>query len=101
MIHLFLTCRVEPETDCKDEPKFIVFYSALLHIFSMFCFICKADSPKVSMKKYGTMVVVQQHCKNCPINWFQLEKPASYDGNLSCWKYVAKLCNIDGRCIDQ
>lgn len=61
----FLACRVEPETDYKDEPKFIVFYSALLHIFSMFCFICKADSPKVSMKKSGTMVTVQQCCKKC------------------------------------
>ena len=32
----------------------------------MFCFICKADSHKVSMKKIGTMVIIQQHCKNCP-----------------------------------
>ena len=62
----FLFCRVEPETDGKDEPRFIVFYSALLHLFSIFCFTCKADSPKVSMKKTGTMVTVQQHCKNCP-----------------------------------
>jgi hypothetical protein len=33
--------------------------------------------------------------------WFHLEEPASHNGNLSCWKYVIKLCNIDERCIDK
>ena len=33
--------------------------------------------------------------------WFHLEEPASHDGKPSCWKYVVKLCNVDGRCIDQ
>ena len=66
IIQVVWICRVEPGTDCKDEPKFIVFYSALLYTFSMFCFKCKVDSPKVSMKKNGTMVTVQQRWKNCP-----------------------------------
>ena len=41
----------------------------------MFCFTCKADSPKVSMKKTGTMVTVQQHCKNCPISFSWRSQP--------------------------
>lgn len=48
-----------------DEPKFIVFYSMLLALFSKFCFNCKSDEPLVSMKEYGTMVTVEQHCKKC------------------------------------
>ena len=41
----------------------------------MFCFTCKADYPKVSMKKTGTMVTVQQHCKNCPISFSWRSQP--------------------------
>ena len=71
IVQVVSICRVEPGTDSKYEPKFIVFYSTLLYIFSMFCFKCKADSPKVSMKKNGTMVTVQQHCTNCPNGFTQ------------------------------
>ena len=42
----------------------------------MFCFTCKADSPKVLMKKKtGTMVTVQQHCKNCPVGFSWRSQP--------------------------
>ena len=41
----------------------------------MFCFMCKADSPKVSMKKNGTMVTVKQHCKNCTTGYTWKSQP--------------------------
>lgn len=37
----------------------------LLALFSKFCFKCKEDEPSVSMKVYGTMVCVEQHCRKC------------------------------------
>lgn len=48
-----------------DEPKFVVFYSVLMSLFSMFCFKCKGESSSVSMKVRGTMATVQQHCNKC------------------------------------
>ena len=64
-------CRVEEGTPPQDEPKFIVFYSRLLAIFSLFCFNCKEGKPKVSMKRNGTMVTVHQDCGYCGANSFQ------------------------------
>ena len=52
-------------TSLQDEPKFIVFYSSLLTLFSLFCFNCKAGSPTVSMDRNGTMVTVHQHFQSC------------------------------------
>ena len=49
----------------ENEPKFIVFHSMLLQLFSMCCFICKSEGPAVSMWKNGTMVTVSQTCKHC------------------------------------
>ena len=89
---IFLTCRVEPGTDCKNEPKFIVFYTALLNIFSIFFFMCKTDSPRVSMKRNRTMVTVK-NCKSCTTGFTWKNQPLA---NLSCWKYVVELCDIDG-----
>ena len=66
---LFL--RVDPETtSCQDEPKFIVIYSMLLAIFSLFWFKCKSNKPSVTMKQHGTMVIVYQHCLYCGENAF-------------------------------
>ena len=48
--------KVEKNTSLESEPKFLVFYSMLLSLFSMFCFRCKAAKPKVEMKQTGTMV---------------------------------------------
>lgn len=48
-----------------DEPKFIVFYTMLMTLFSKFCFNCKSDLPSVSMKVHGTMATVDQECKIC------------------------------------
>jgi len=50
--------------------KFIVFYTRLLVIFSIFCFKCKSEGPDVTMKKNGTMVTVMQNCRNCGPNSF-------------------------------
>lgn len=49
----------------SNEPKFIVFYSKLLAIFSLFCFNCKTENPDVEMKTSGTMVTVMQSCSKC------------------------------------
>ncbi len=40
------------------EPKFIAFYSVLVSLFSLFCFDCKAGSPRVNVKIRGTMAIV-------------------------------------------
>ena len=56
---------VNQNTPVYSEPKFIVFYSMLLSLFSVHCFNCKLGNPAVDMKTYGTMVIVQQSCKNC------------------------------------
>ena len=66
----------------------------------MFCFMCKADSPKVSMKKNGTMVTVKQHCKNCTTGYTWKSQPLVMQ-TYPAWEYVVELCDIDGRCIDQ
>jgi len=52
-------------TPVYNEPKFIVFYSRLLSIFSLFCFNCKGDKPSISMTTNGTMVTVTQSCSRC------------------------------------
>jgi solute carrier family 8 (sodium/calcium exchanger) len=65
IINIYCIFRVEPGTTFHDEPKFIVFYSAFLSLFNMFCFNCKSDSPRVTMKRNGTLVTVQQECRNC------------------------------------
>ena len=62
---LFIFDRVEPGVPAVDEPKFIVFYSMLMILFTKFCFNCKSDTPFVSVKANGTMATVQQHCKCC------------------------------------
>ena len=76
LIHLLLFAfRLAPGTSCEDEPKFIVLYSALLKDFSLFCFICKAESPKVSMETCGTMVTVSQYCQSCEKNFKWRSQP--------------------------
>lgn len=44
----------------------------LLNLFTMFCFHCKTENPKVNMKRNGTMVTVVQTCIKCtnkPFIW--------------------------------
>ena len=64
-MHVFFSHSIHPDTPTYDEPKFIVFYSMLLSIFSLFCFKCKLEKPEVTMRRSGTMVTVKQHCSRC------------------------------------
>lgn len=48
-----------------EEPKFIVFCSKLLQLFTMFCFCCQYENPSVKMWKNGTMITVVQKCSHC------------------------------------
>ncbi|CAH3169104.1 unnamed protein product [Pocillopora meandrina] len=57
--------RVDSDTPGYDEPKFIMFYSMLLQLFTMFCFNCKGNSPKARMRQCGTLVKVTQTCSQC------------------------------------
>ena len=69
--HVITFYRVEKDTPCKDKPKFLVFYSRLLALFSLFCFNCKEGNPHVRMKSNGTVFTVYQDCKNCGSKGFQ------------------------------
>ena len=60
----FKFCRVDSDTPGYDEPKFIMFYSMLLQLFTMFCFNCKGNSPKATMRQCGTLVKVTQTCSH-------------------------------------
>ena len=51
------------EDRLRTEPKFLVFLSKLLLLFT-FCPICKADNPLVQTKTVGTMVQVILTCAN-------------------------------------
>ena len=57
--------RVDPETPAYEEPKFIVFHSMLLQLFTLSCFKCKASGPSATMRQHGTMVTVIQSCSQC------------------------------------
>lgn len=47
----------------RTQPKFIVFLSQLLLLFT-FCHSCKAENPLVEAKQVGTMAVVIATCTN-------------------------------------
>ncbi len=69
---LLLHFTIEPGTPAHEEPIFLVFYTMLLNLFTMFCFQCKSDNSQVSMKRNGTMVTVVQTCTKCikkPFIW--------------------------------
>lgn len=80
MIILFILCSVNPETAAHSEPKFIVFYSMLISLFSFFCFNCKEDKPLISMKKCGTMVIVKQECSKCLYGFVWRSQPLVMGG---------------------
>ena len=62
---LHLYCRVDSATPAYEEPKFIVFYTMLLQLFTIFCFKCKESGPTAKMKQNGTLVTVEQSCSRC------------------------------------
>ena len=49
-----LDFKVQQGTSCYKEPKFIVFFTKLLCLFSLFCFKCKRDQPNVTMSQRGS-----------------------------------------------
>ena len=65
-----LILRVGTGTPSYEEPKFIVFFSMFLSLFTMVCFKCKKSEPTATMKQRGPMVVVSQHCTTCGDNAF-------------------------------
>lgn len=77
----FLFLRVEPGTPSYNEPKFIVFFSMLLSLFTMVCFKCKKSKPTATMKQRGTMVIVSQHCPKCGENAFHWRSQPLIFGN--------------------
>ena len=46
-----LLFRFDLKTPVAEEPKFIVFCSMLMQLFSMFCFKCKVGKPDVQLVK--------------------------------------------------
>ena len=62
---LFLFHRVDADTEPITEPKFIVFYSMLLAVFKIFCFVSKSPNPSVEMATNGTMITVTLNCRSC------------------------------------
>ena len=71
----FKFCRVDSDTPGYDEPKFIMFYSMLLQLFTMFCFNCKGNSPKARMRQCGTLVKVTQTCSQCHMEYSWKSQP--------------------------
>lgn len=67
--------RVQSGTPVQDEPKFIVFYSSLMTLFSIICLNCKADHPTVSMSSNGNMVTVHQQCCSCKAGFTWRSQP--------------------------
>lgn len=64
-IEILFIFRVEPDTKPADEPKFVVFFRVLLNLFSLFCFNCKYEKPKVQIVTKGSMATVVQDCSHC------------------------------------
>ena len=63
--HFYLFFSIDANTTLETEPKFIVFYSMLLNLFSLFCFKCRFAKPEVHAKRNGTMVTITQDCPKC------------------------------------
>ncbi len=58
----FFSCSTSDAESRKGEPKYVVFHRMLMQLFSMVCFHCHNDNPKVSTRVNGTMVTVLQEC---------------------------------------
>ena len=72
--------RLEEGTPVHEEPKFIVSFTNLLALFSLFCFKCKKSEPTVTMKKRGTLVIVNQHCSKCDYCYEWRSQPNTLGG---------------------
>ncbi|RMX43985.1 hypothetical protein pdam_00017572 [Pocillopora damicornis] len=74
-----ITLIIDSDTPGYDEPKFIMFYSMLLQLFTTFCFNCKGNSPKATMRQCGTLVKVLQTCSQCHQEYSWKSQPTSVD----------------------
>ena len=83
----FKFCRVDSDTPGYDEPKFIMFYSMLLQLFTMFCFNCKGNSPKARMRQCGTLVKVTQTCSQCNQEYSWKSQPTVWENSLLVISY--------------
>ena len=70
-----ILCSIEENISTQDEPKFIVFQSMLVALFSLFCFKCGEKKPLVEFVKYGTMVKVIQSCRKCKRKFIWSSQP--------------------------
>ncbi len=76
------------------EPKFVVFYSMLVNLFTMFCFKCKTENPNVSMKKNGTMVTISQHCRTCGPNSFSWKSQPTIKGGFPAGNLLLSFASL-------
>ena len=72
---LIFSCRIEGGTTPGEEPKFIVFWSKLVALFSLFCFHCKSPSPSATVNVNGTMATVRQTCQSCNVGYTWSSQP--------------------------
>lgn len=73
-------CRIDPDAPAYDEPKFIVFYSMLVKLFTLFCFKCKESGPSATVKQNGTMITVTQSCPQCQDSYIWKSQPPPLGG---------------------
>ncbi|KAK3728256.1 hypothetical protein QZH41_006730 [Actinostola sp. cb2023] len=69
------TVRVESGIPVHEEPKFLVFYTMLLNLFTMFCFHCKMGKPKgikISMFCYAVYILNTTIKHEKISNWIHL-----------------------------
>ena len=90
---LFLFHRVDAETERINEPKFIVFYSMLLAVLKMFCFVVMSPNPSVEMATNRTTATVTQICRSCgPMKRFEwMSHLLVIGGGASSWQFIVAL----------
>ena len=91
---LLSTYRVDKDAPAYAEPKFIVFYSMLVALFSSFCFKCKTGKPEVIMNKNGTLVTVTQNCGNCGDKSFQWRSQPLVLGKYPAGNILLSFANL-------
>lgn len=60
---IFYSVSLKLSQNLRSQPKYIVFLSKLLLLFT-FCPVCKSDNPSVEASEKGTMLEVHTTCTN-------------------------------------
>ena len=68
----------------------MVTYSPLIELFAKFYFNCKAENPKVQVKRIGSMATVAQMCKN------SLWRTLCGEANLWLWEDIRQALKSFG-----